>query len=100
MKLKKIIDEISNNKLSLNKVHNILINLKQKINSDYELIFNKSKSIGVYHELLKEIGYLINLIEFCIEGAFNFEDYISEITSHLKNIDSIYSKLNLVCEIS
>ena len=93
--LEEIINRIKKERIPLIEIKKIIEKIKTKINSDFELVFSASKNIDVFHNLLKEIGYNSSIIQFSLEGMFNYNDSLKEIIPHLQNISQIYTNLKI-----
>ncbi|TFF86508.1 MAG: hypothetical protein EU551_01415 [Promethearchaeota archaeon] len=93
--MKEIIEIIKNKDSKLEDIKSIVIKIKEKIHADYDIIFHESKNVNIYHNLLKEIGYIEGIVNFIIEGVFDNENMWEEIVVHLDNISQIYSEYDL-----
>ena len=93
--INEIIEIIKNQEIKLEDIKTIIIKIKKKINTDYDIIFHESKNVNIYHNLLKEIGYIEGIVNFIIEGVFDNENMWEEIVIHLGNILKIYSEYDL-----
>jgi hypothetical protein len=93
--INEIIEIIKNKDCKLEDIKSIIIKIKEKIHLDYDIIFHESKNVNIYHNLLKEIGYIEGIVNFIIEGVLDNENMWEEIVIHLGNISKIYSEYDL-----
>ncbi|MHA1231828.1 MAG: hypothetical protein ACTSRP_13345 [Candidatus Helarchaeota archaeon] len=93
--IEKIIKKIQKDNPSLEEINNYIQKIKAKLNSDFDLIFKISKNISIYHDLIKEIGYISSLLTMGLEGLFDYNNIINEIIPHLQNIARFYQDNNI-----
>ncbi|MBD3229961.1 MAG: hypothetical protein GF329_17395 [Candidatus Lokiarchaeota archaeon] len=94
--LNKLISKIKNNELTFKEMQVLVEKIRNRLNEDFEKIFHESKNVNIYHNLLKEIGYIDSLLQFHIESKLEGDDkLLKEIVLHLKQIDKIYSDYNI-----
>ncbi|MHA1270826.1 MAG: hypothetical protein ACTSPY_13620 [Candidatus Helarchaeota archaeon] len=93
--IKSLITQLNIDKPSLKEVQNRIQIIKDRIDEDFEIIFKKSKNISVFHDIIKEIGYISSMIEMGLEGMFEYEHVLKETLIHLDNILNFYLEYNL-----
>ncbi|MHA1696519.1 MAG: hypothetical protein ACTSUG_14750 [Candidatus Helarchaeota archaeon] len=93
--LKELIDKLEKENLELKEIKKHAEIVKNKINDDFNIIFNKTNNVSIFHDIVKEIGYIIGIINLAQEGLFDYNNVLREILIHFKKIDQFYSKHNL-----